>query len=123
MVDKLGGEDAPKLHLVAASASGDIQRSLSDLSRECNGHFHSHTWQALCGPGGEGGSSRTEDSSSSVRDSGIDRIREEVVKARKILSELKNLEHGNLDQQLLDTLREVGKLKSQLQQSRHMACA
>lgn len=96
MIDKLSGENAPKLHLVAFNTSEEIQSSLSNMSRECHGHFHSHT---PLQPDAE------EGASCSVRDSDIDRVREEV--GKRILCELKGLEHGNLGQQLMETLREV----------------
>lgn len=112
MIDKLSGENAPKLHLVAFNASEDIQRSLLDLSKECHGHFHSHTLEPdTLEPGSlEPGSLEPDamgDSGCSVRDTDITSVREEVVKAQRILSELRNLEHGNLGQDLIATLREV----------------
>ena len=138
MIDRLCGENAPKLHLVAFGASEDIQHSLSILAKESHGHFHSHTpplhdtagqdshtSQDMAGETLQDSHTMNQDTteaqqdrhtlcqdtpgegSGSVQDSDIDRIREEIVRAQRIISELKNLEHGNLGEHLMHTLREV----------------
>ena len=94
MVEKLSGENAPKLHLVTFNAPDSIESAMDNLARETWGHFHSHTMQL-----GE--------TNSEVKDSDINEIKEEIAKAQAVLCELKSLQHGNLGQQLLETIREV----------------
>ena len=42
-----------------------------------------------------------------MEDSDVQRIKEHIVRAERVLSELKNLDHGKMGEQLLEILREV----------------
>ena len=99
MMDKLSGENAPRLHLVSVDASQDIQASLSSLAAECQGHFHSYCSRSPATDGGE--------PSPVIEDSDIVRVREEIAKAQEVLCNLKSVEHGDLGTEIMDVLREV----------------
>lgn len=110
-MDRLGGEDAPRLHLVSFNAPQDVHATLSHLATECSGHFHSYCSTSQSERGGEADSKVCSvlDSSSCpiMEDSDIKRIKEEIVKAERVLGELKYLKHGEMGEQLLEILREV----------------
>ena len=114
MVDRLSGEDAPRLHLVSFNGSHDVCTSLSYLALECHGHFHSFSptpppsvLAEEAGGEGQEGQVCEKRGGYSMVDSDVQRVREEIVKAERVLGELRNLEHGALGQQLLEILREV----------------
>ena len=96
IVDRLSGENAPALHLVAFNAPQEVQTALYELATECKGHFHSYSTLQM-----------QEDAAHTVSDTDIQKIREEIVKAEAVVSGLKSLECGALEQQLIETLREV----------------
>ncbi len=99
MMDKLTGESAPRLHLVSFDASEDIKASLTHLATESHGHFHSYCSQPS--------SSEGEETTHSIEDTDITRVREEIVKTQEVLCNLKSMEHGALGSQIVEILREV----------------
>jgi len=125
MVDKLAGEKRPKMHLVAFRATSHVQTSFRYLAQESQGHYHgyfpdqSRTKQSSVSQAREKGvqiSNASEENhtqpvedrvSELVEDSDVDSVREEIIKARRILIDIESIKSGLLDHTLLEQLREV----------------
>ena len=105
MEDKLSGEDAPRLHLVSFSAASEVHTALYNLAKETNGYFHSYHSTTS---GTENGHPVAEsESSAHMADTDIGRVKGNIVRAERVLAELKSLGNGAMGTGLLEILREV----------------
>ena len=123
MVDKLSGDNCPKLHLVAFGATPNVQATLRELAVESHGHYHSYSIgiqqyssdsQQLAQvhnqqPGTDVGNKVSADvePAANLEDSDVESVKEEITKARRILIDIESLKHDFLDHSLLQLLREV----------------
>lgn len=115
MVHKLGGDNCPKLHLVAFRAAENVQKALRDLAGESHGYYHRYSSDQQppsdnqkCGTNiGPEVSTGVDPVADLVENSDVNSVKEEIAKAQRILIDIGNLKHGPLDHSLLEQLREV----------------
>lgn len=102
LIDRLSGEKAPKLHLVLFNSKEEAE-DFRDLVTDCCGHLHSYS-SSLTQTAVTGDETRRRHS---VEDSDIVQVEEEIVKAQRILNDLKSLDQGIIGASLIEILREV----------------